>query len=267
MKKYFLILTVSTLFIYACATSPTGRRQITLFSSSELDKMGEQSFEEMKKNEKISTNKAAVKFVQCVADAITPNVPAGVHDGDWEVVVFDSEQVNAFALPGGKIGVYTGLLKVTENQDQLAAVMGHEVGHVIAQHSNERLSSTTAVQTGLQVADALFSANSVENKNVYMAGLGLGAQYGLLMPYSRLHESEADEIGQELMAKSGFNPKESVTLWHNMSKASSGAPPEFLSTHPSHETRIEQLTEHLEVSKKLYQKSKQKPACEKPEKI
>lgn len=263
MKKLFSLI-IALVLMSACATSPTGRSQVTLFSSSQLDKLGQESFEEMKKNEKVSTNVEVNQFVQCVANAITPNVSKSIHQGSWEVVVFDSEQINAFALPGGKIGVYTGLLNVTENQDQLAAVMGHEVAHVIAQHGNERLSSSSLVQTGLQVADAVLTTKNVENKNLYMAGLGLGAQFGILMPYGRTHESEADIIGQELMAISGFNPEASVTLWYNMAKHSKGSPPEFMSTHPSHDTRIKQLKAELGKNRPLYQSSQQKPACKKP---
>jgi len=141
MKTKTLLIIVSLFIITACAESPTGRKQVIMLSASELDKMGTKSFEEMKKQEKISQNKEINAYVQCIADNITPHVSKSVHKGTWEVVVFDSPQVNAFALPGGKIGVYTGLLKVADNQDQLAAVMGHEVAHVIAQHGNERLSS------------------------------------------------------------------------------------------------------------------------------
>lgn len=259
------ILTSALLLVLAgCSSSPTGRTQITLFSAGELNKMGAQSFEEMKEKQKISTNSAVNGFVQCVADNITQNVGKDVHKGDWEVVVFDSEQVNAFALPGGKIGVYTGLLKVTEDQHQLAAVVGHEVGHVIAQHSNERLSSSSLTQAGLQVAGATMQAYGVENTNLYMAGLSTATQLLVLMPYGRTHEKEADIIGQELMATSGFKPKASVDLWHNMAKQSKGAPPEILSTHPSNETRIKKLTKHLKVSEPLFKASKQKPNCFKP---
>src|SRR5690606_31720080 len=140
------ILLISLLLVAACSTSPTGRKQLILMPAGELDKMGLQSFQEIKKQEKISTNKEVNAYVQCIADNITPHVSKSVHKGSWEVVVFDSPQVNAFALPGGKIGVYTGLLIEAENQNQLAADMRHEVGHVIAQHYNEKLSSGTLVQ-------------------------------------------------------------------------------------------------------------------------
>jgi predicted Zn-dependent protease len=190
-------------------------------------------------------------------------VPKSAHKGAWEVVVFDSKQVNAFALPGGKIGVYTGILNVTENQDQLGAIIGHEVGHVIEHHSNERLSASKISNIGLAVGTVAVGASDVENKDLWVAGLGIGVQYGLIMPYSRSHESEADIIGQDLMARSGFNPKASIKLWQNMAKLSKGAPPEFMSTHPSNATRIKQLTEHLSISTPIFKRATA-PKCVKP---
>jgi len=220
MKKLLLSAVVAQLLLSACSTSSSGRNQIMLYSNTELSKMGATSFEQMKAEVKISKDPATNQFVQCVADAITVNVPKSAHDGDWEVVVFDSPQINAFALPGGKIGVYTGILNVTENQDQLAAIMGHEVGHVIEHHSNERLSSNQVAQGGLALAGVVLAVQSNENQALWMAGLGLGVQYGVLMPYGRAHESEADIVGQDLMARSGFEPSASIKLWENMAKNS-----------------------------------------------
>jgi len=251
MKKLF-ITCLTLCAISACSTSSTGRNQVALYSDSELNTMGESSFEQMKKDIPISGNKSVNNFVNCVANAITKHVPKSAHEGDWEVVVFDSAQVNAFALPGGKIGVYTGILNVTEDQHQLAAIIGHEVGHVVESHSNERLSANKISDVGMMVANLALGASEVENKNLWMAGLGAGVQYGLIMPYSRSHESEADVIGQELMARAGFEPKASVKLWQNMSKLSKNSPPEFMSTHPANDTRIKQLTQHLSVSSPLY---------------
>jgi len=269
MKNFiFVCILLST--ISACSTSSTGRKQVSLYSDSELNQMGVTSFEQMKKEIPISKDKATNDFVLCVADAITNNVPQSAHQGEWEVVVFDSAQVNAFALPGGKIGVYTGILNVTENQDQLAAIMGHEVGHVIEHHSNERLSAGKLSNVGLAVATIALGASEIENKGLWMAGLGIGVQYGVIMPYSRSHESEADIIGQELMARSGFSPAASVQLWKNMSKLSKDAPPEFMSTHPSNETRIQTLNNHLALSQPYYlaEKSSGKlPTCVKPKVI
>ncbi len=261
--KLSIIMLSALIVLSACSSSSTGRNQIMLFSENELNKMGSESFEEMKKQTPISTDKATNNFVQCVAHAITKNVSKSVHQGDWEVVVFNSAQVNAFALPGGKIGVYTGILNVTEDQDQLGAIIGHEVGHVIEHHSNERLSASKLKNIGMIAATTAVGFSDIENKGLWMAGLGIGLQYGVIMPYGRSHESEADIVGQELMARSGFAPSASIKLWQNMAKLSKDAPAEFMSTHPSNETRIKQLTEHLAESMKLYQAGNN-PKCKKP---
>ncbi|WP_371378527.1 M48 family metallopeptidase [Thalassotalea aquiviva] len=266
MNNVFKTLTCMFLLagLTACGTSPTGRSQLLYHSDSDLNKMGAQSFDQMKQQVSISSDKKVNEFVQCVANYITPNVSSDVHSGDWEVVVFDSAQVNAFALPGGKIGVYTGILQVTENADQLAAIVGHEVAHVIARHSNERLSSNTLSQGVLMVAGTAMAVSDIDKDGLLLAGLGLGIQYGILMPYGRTHETEADIIGQELMAESGFDPKESVKLWQNMAKQSNGAPPEFLSTHPSNQTRIKNLTNNLKKTEPLYRQVAKKAQCVKP---
>jgi len=262
MKLPLIILT-SLVALSACTSSSTGRKQVMLFSDQELNQMGAASFKEMKANTPISQDKATNNYVQCVAAAVTKNVPKSAHNGSWEVVIFDSEQVNAFALPGGKIGVYTGILKVAETQDQLGAIIGHEVGHVIEHHSNERLSANKLQNMGMTAATVALGATDVENKGLWMAGLGVGLQYGVIMPYGRAHESEADIVGQDLMAKSGFEPSASIDLWQNMAKLSKDAPAEFMSTHPSNKTRIKQLTEHLPVSMKYYNPNS-KPKCIKP---
>jgi len=262
--KHLLLATLVAAFVSSagCTKSSTGRNQITLFSNSELNKMGITSFEELKQKEKISQDKKTNQYVQCIANAITKHVPKSAHKGDWEVVVFDSEQVNAFALPGGKIGVYTGILKVAQGQDQLAAIIGHEVAHVIERHSNERMSSQTlgqGVMIGASVAAETLSDDETTKKLGIMA-TGAFLQYAILMPYSRTHESEADIVGQELMAKSGFQPKAAIELWRNMAKQSKGTPPEFLSTHPSNQTRIKDLKQHLPKSEQLFL-AKNRPSC------
>tara|TARA_R110000737_G_scaffold47607_4_gene67630 strand:- start:2254 stop:3048 length:795 start_codon:yes stop_codon:yes gene_type:complete len=261
--KINLAILLAIVTLTGCAKSSTGRSQLMMMSADALNKMGSASFEEMKSKEKINQSPAINRYVQCVANAITNNVPQSAHAGAWEVVVFDAEQVNAFALPGGKIGVYTGILKVAEDQDQLGAIIGHEVAHVIEGHSNERLSSSQASQMGLSIVSVVLESQNIESRNMVMAGLGLGVQYGVLMPYGRSHESEADIVGQNLMAKSGFDPKASVKLWQNMAKLSKGAPPEFMSTHPSNATRIKQLTEHLPKSTPVF-KQATAPKCIKP---
>ena len=235
-----VITALAIITIAACSTSPTGRSQVKLFSSDRLNSMGSQTFASLKTEQKVSNQRVENQYVQCIADALIPFIPAGTFDGTWEVVVFDDEQINAFALPGGKIGVYTGLLKVATNQHQLATVIGHEITHVTANHSNERLSTSQLASIGLIVTEVALKDN--QYKDLTMAGLGLGVQYGVIMPYGRAQESESDIIGLNLMAEAGFDPNESVALWQNMAKASNGQqPPELLSTHPSHSTRINDL--------------------------
>lgn len=262
MRKALTAL-AAALLVSSCATSPTGRNQVLLFSDSQLSEMGAQAFAGMKESITVSNKKVENTYVQCVSRYITAQVSPEVFSGEWEVVVFDDEQVNAFALPGGKIGVYTGLLNVAENQHQLAAVIGHEVGHVIAQHGNERMSQSTLINIGTQAAAATMAANDVANSGPIMAAIGLGVQVGVQLPFSRTHESEADEIGLVLMAKAGFQPKEAVSLWHNMEAASGGQrQPEFLSTHPAPQTRIGDLTALLPKAEPFYKASPTKPNCQ-----
>ena len=251
---------LSCMALAACSSSPTGRNQLILFSDQDMSSLGDQSFEQMKKEIPINNDAKTNAYVQCVAKTVTDYVPKQPSFDSWEVVVFESDQVNAFALPGGKIGVYTGLLKVATNQDQLATVIGHEVAHVLANHSNERLSQSQIANAGLQITQVAIGASEyAQNKEPTMAALGVGVQYGVILPYGRTQESEADIVGLELMAKAGFNPKESVSLWQNMAKASGGSqPPELLSTHPSHSTRIHDLEEKI---KTLPASSATRPKC------
>jgi len=246
-----------------CATSPLGRSQLTLVNDAELNKMGVQAFEQIEKETPRSTDASVIAYVRCVAQAVASKAKGANVPSSWEVVVFDSDQVNAFALPGGKIGVYTGLLKIAENQDQLATVIGHEVGHVIARHGNERVSQSMVAETGMQLAGALAGDGGLVSKAA-MGALGVGVQYGVLLPYGRAQETEADKIGLDLMAESGFDPRESVKLWENMARASGGnKPPELLSTHPAETTRIDNLKARLPRATKLAQGVKS-PNCPKP---
>ncbi len=245
----------------ACATSPTGRSQLIFMPDDQIDAMGLQAFDNLKSEKQISRQTGNNQFVRCVADAITAEV-----GGNWEVVVFEDETLNAFALPGNKIGVHTGLLNLVDNQDQLASVIGHEVGHVLAKHSNERMSQKLGTQMGMSLVSAVAAPQTAMGQTA-VSLLGVGAQYGVIMPFSRLHESEADTIGIELMSKAGFDPRESVTLWYKMAQASQGAqPPEFLSTHPSHATRIEDLQALMPKSLDIMQQAHavgKRPRCTK----
>lgn len=241
-----------SLLLLACTESPLGRKQLLLMPESQMAQMGATAYSEMKTQQAVVTDAQAVSYVRCVTAAITTSLGG---NGSWEVNLFRDDSANAFALPGGKIGVNTGLLKVAETPDQLAAVIGHEIGHVMAQHGNERMSIQMATQTGMQLMKTL-SGEPSEEKQMLFGLLGLGAQFGVTLPYSRAHESEADLIGLKLMAAAGFDPRASVTLWQNMAHASGGAPPEFLSTHPSSQTRIEALRANMAQALPIYEKAK-----------
>lgn len=239
-----------SLLLTACTVSPTGRQQLLMMNPQQVDALGAQSFAQLRRQKPSDTNPAVNRYVQCVAGTLTRQLRTPY---PWEVVVFRDRTPNAFALPGGKIGVYSGLLQVATNQDQLAAVIGHEIGHVLANHSNERLSQNMMVQGGLAVAGSLMkNPDSTASQNTLQA-LGLGAQFGLLLPFSREQESEADRIGLELMANAGFDPHQSIALWQNMDRAGGGQPIEFLSTHPSHGTRIGDLQAGMSRAMSLYQ--------------
>ena len=245
-------------FLTACTTSPTGRSQFVLMPESQMEQMGLQAFTNIKSKTAVESNRVTNSYVQCVGSAITREV-----GGSWEIVVFKDDSANAFALPGGKIGVNTGLLKVAENQHQLATVIGHEIAHVQAKHSNERVSQKFAVEQGLGLLSAIASPQSGTGQTL-MGLLGVGAEYGVLMPYGRIQESEADILGLDLMAKAGFDPRESVKLWVNMGRANRGQPPEFLSTHPSHSTRINDLNARIPSALGLQSRAMRlgkRPAC------
>jgi len=260
------IRTASTLILAsaalaACATSPLGRSQLKLYSDDEMAKLGAAAFQQTEKKTPVSADGHTVAYVSCVANAITRELPNG--GGNWDVKVFESKDINAFALPGGKIGVYTGLLKVTQTQDQLAAVIGHEVSHVLAGHSNERVSQEQATNVGLQVASVVIGGNGAVS-SAALGALGLGAQYGILLPFSRTHESEADLLGLDLMSKAGFDPRQAVNLWQNMARLGGEKPPEFASTHPSDATRIRQIEARLPQDLPLYEQARaggKRPQC------
>ncbi|MFC4700322.1 M48 family metallopeptidase [Glaciecola siphonariae] len=246
----------------ACTTSPTGRSQVLLYSDEQLAQSGVQAFAGMKQQTPISNKPVTNEFVQCIADNIIRQLGDNADVDAWEVVVFESEQVNAFALPGKKIGVYTGLLEVAKNQHQVAAVIGHEVGHVLAQHGNERMSHSTLIGVSQEVVNQALKANDVQQTPAIMSALGLGVQVGVALPFSRAHESEADIIGLDLMSKAGFDPRQSVDLWKNMNAASSGQRPlEIMSTHPAPETRINNLNANMPNALATYNKVKNKPNC------
>jgi predicted Zn-dependent protease len=240
----------------SCSTSPLGRKQFIIIPEAQVNQMGTQAFQELKSTEPVSNQSDLIQYVLCVARPITNAAAPQTGIQNWDVTVFENTAANAFALPGGKIGVYTGLLKVAKTQDQLAAVLGHEVGHVIAHHGAERMSQQAGTQLGLTALGELTRTNP--NNRLLMGLLGVGTQVGILLPFSRIQESEADLIGLDLMAKAGFNPQHSVDLWKNMIQAAGGkAPPQWLSTHPASEKRIENLQAHMANALTEYTRAQQ----------
>lgn len=236
------------IFLIGCASSPLERRQVVLYSDVEMARQGEQAYRQMQQEIPTTTSNRETNYVQCIAD----HVIAALDEDDrnsavWEVTVFDDEQANAFALPGGKIGVYNGLFDTAVNQDQLAAVIAHEVGHVLADHSNERASQSMIRNVGTAAAQILGASNTA------LQVLDAAAQYGIFLPFNRTQESEADSIGVLLMAKAGFEPASSITLWENMSVGAGPRPPELLSTHPSPRSRIQDLESRLPEATVLLQ--------------
>jgi len=267
MKKSVLFLICISMV--ACATSPTGRKQFMMVDDSSIAPQASKSFEEMKKKEKLSDRPEVNEYVQCVvqplikeARAQYPNLPE-----NWDIAVFDSNTINAFAMPGGKVGVYTGLIDLTENPDQLAAVLGHEIGHVMAHHSAERLSEAQMTVLAMTVAGVALANN--KDQSAIMAALGIGAQVGIALPFSRVHEAEADQIGQQLMAEAGFDPAQSIRLWELMEKSGGSRPPELLSTHPDPENRANRLSGFLPANRMVYEdavKMGKHPQCVMPAK-
>jgi len=249
----------------ACTTSPTGRSRLTLLSEQQLDQMGEQAFQQYQQ-ELPAVGGAPQRYAECVASAIVTALPERARGENWQIRVFESEEANAFALPGGYMGINTGLLRVAQTQDQLAAVIGHEIAHVLSRHANERASTQMATEVGLS---ALGSAAGLEGPGgqQMMAALGLGAQYGILLPFSRRHESEADVIGLNLMADAGFDPRASLQLWRNMAAQGGTQPPAWLSTHPSHDQRMGGLQAQMNEAVARYEQARRAgrtPNCPRP---
>ncbi|MFC3552313.1 M48 family metallopeptidase [Lysobacter cavernae] len=243
MKPLLLGLTLAAV-VTACATttSPTGRRQVVgAVPQAQLDQMGAQAFTEAKAKQKLSTDARQNAYVRCVVNDITRELPAGWQT-QWEVAVFADSSPNAFALPGGKIGVNTGIFTVAKNQDQLAAVIAHEIGHVVSRHHDERITKQQSTSTLLGIGSAILgSAYGSGAANAAGQLGGAAAQTFYLLPNSRTQESEADVVGQQLAAKAGFDPRQAVNLWQNMIAASSARPPQWLSTHPDPQSRINEL--------------------------
>lgn len=271
MRKVILYsFTISTaVFVAACAVFQP--------SDEEMNAKGTAAFNQIKQQVPIENNYYLNKYVKCVANNLleVTEDPTGVEQ--WEIVVFKDNAVNAFAIPGGKIGVFTGLLQVAKTEDQLAAVIGHEIGHVVERHSAKQQAQEGAVSGIISIAseaaaysgaggaaDGSSALSQLGGEVVATKALETIAEYGLLKPYGRGQESDADMFGMDTMAKAGYNPQGAIDLWQNMQALMGDSGPAFLSTHPSHETRIEDLNEKMSESFMVYQQAQQngkKPKC------
>ena len=235
-----VLAAASALTLAACAYNEAlGRNQFLLVNDSALTQQADAAWAEALRTQRTSSDAAANARVRRVGGRIVE--AAGLTDRSWDYAVFVSESPNAFVLPSGKIGVTTGLLGLVQNDDQLAAVLGHEVGHTVAQHAAERYSQTAATSL---VLSGVQSAAGDYAKAAGAIG-GLGAQLGVLLPFSRTHELEADRLGVDYMQRAGYRPSESIALWRLMSQQRQGSTPEFASTHPSDASRIAALEEYI----------------------
>jgi predicted Zn-dependent protease len=246
------ILGALFLFLVSCSTVPiTGRTQLDLIPGSTMLAMSFQEYNEFLKSHKLSTNPEQTQMVKRVGERIQRAVEQyfaqnqSSHELDgygWEFSLVESDEVNAWCMSGGKVVVYTGILAITQNEAGLATVMGHEIAHAVAKHGNERMSQGLLAQMGGTALSVALAQKPQQTRELWMTAFGLGAEVGLLLPYSRLQEEEADHLGLIFMAMAGYDPNKAVDFWQRMSeKKDAKSPPEFLSTHPSDETRIRKI--------------------------
>lgn len=255
-SRFILFALVISFVIAACATVPiTGRKQLIIIPVGQELALGADSYRQVLSESDVVTSGPDFEMVRRVGGKIA----AISHEPgyEWEFnLVRDDEMVNAWCLPGGKVAVYTGILPVTMNEAGLATVMAHEVAHAIARHGGERMTDQLAFQLGGMTLDALLNEKSERTRNLILTAYGVGGTLGVLLPFGRAQESEADHIGLVYMAKAGYDPREAIAFWERMDQQSGGAaPPEWLSTHPSHETRVEDIRGWLPEAMKHYKPS------------
>lgn len=268
MRQKVISLGIVVFMAVQCATVPlTGRKQFSIVPASQIMALSTQSYNQILKENKISSNAQYVSSVRSVGHNISAAVEryfASKNMSDllkgyaWEYNVLQSKEVNAFCLPGGKIAFYEGIMPVCIDDNGVAVVMSHEVSHAIANHGSERMSEQMAVQLGGMALDAALQQKPEATRQIAMAAFGAGTAVGVLLPFSRTQESEADELGLYFMAMAGYDPSKAVEFWQRMMDQSKGAPPEFLSTHPSDQTRINNLKKHMGKAMQFYNKGQKK---------
>ena len=263
MKKFIVaILIISA--VYACSKVPvTGRKQINLVSDSEMNSMSLTSYNEFLTENKgkvlssgpevVMVKRVGANIAKAVTEYMTANkMQDAIKNFQWEFNVVDDKTVNAWCMPGGKVVVYTGIMSVAKNETALAVVMGHEIAHAVAKHGSERMSQGLLQEFGGAVLSQALSQKSEVTKGLFMTAYGAGSNILGVLPFSRLQESEADKLGLIFMAMAGYNPEEAISFWQRMAAASQGSAPEFLSTHPSDDTRIKQIKDFLPEALKYY---------------
>ncbi len=253
---------VSLILLTSCATVPlTGRKQLSLVSESEVMALSLSQYDQYLKTNKISTNKSESDRIKRIGNKIAfaveqsfidEGLPNYLQGYKWEFNLIEDKSVNAWCMPGGKVVVYTGILPLIKNDAQLATVMSHEIAHAIARHSSERMSEQLLAQGLGSALTVALSQKPQETQKLAMAAFGLGAQVGYLLPFSRTHEYEADELGLYYMAMAGYDPNQSIEFWKAMAQNNSSKSPEFLSTHPLDENRIARITAKLPDALKYY---------------
>ncbi len=249
-KKAIFSLIVISVALACTKTAFTGRKALNIVPSNEINALSNDEYRKFLSQNKTLSSGQEVEMVRRIGNDLKEAVnvyyrktgkAAELKNFNWEFNVVDSKEVNAWCMPGGKVVVYTGILPVTRNEDALAVVMGHEIAHAIANHGNERMSQGLVAQLGMTSLDIALSQKSTQTRNLLMTAAGVGAQYGVMMPFSRKHESEADEIGLYLMTMAGYNPAEAAPFWQRMGQSGGGSPPEFMSTHPDPSRRSQTL--------------------------
>jgi len=258
---------IGTLFlIIACATVPlTGRKGLRIIPDSQLISLSFKQYSDVLHQSKLSNDPEKVQMVERVGERIARSceeflreskLESDIKNYKWEFnLIEDDKTVNAWCMPGGKVAVYTGILPLTQDDTGLAVVMGHEVAHAMAKHGNERMSQALLVQLGGAGLSVALANHPNQTQQIFLGVYGVTANVGVMLPYSRLHESEADRIGLILMAKAGYDPREAVPFWQRMNKKGGSKPPEFLSTHPAPETRIKDIQAHIPEAMKYYGES------------
>ena len=262
MKNFLFLFLIASLLAGCAVNQVTGRKQLSLVTESELQLMATNQYKTFLSENKAlsnSNNNAAMvsRVGSRIASAITKYYnnkgQSSVLEGyKWEFNTIESKDVNAWCMPGGKVVVYTGLLPVTQNETALAIVMGHEIAHAVAKHGNERMSQAMVQQLGGTALEAALSQKPQQTKDLFMKSYGIGSQVGAMLPWSRNQETEADKFGLIFAAMAGYDPREAIPFWQRMSAAGGAGQPEFLSTHPSDETRLKKLSQFMPDALKYY---------------